>query len=371
MSINDVQFDKIVAEDFKSPKCGEAFVIGICGCTNAGKTTLAVNLVEAIKQQRFKVTTINQDDFYFDRDQLKRVPSKTDPEILFIHCDCAESLDEKTFHSSILRAANDFDVVIVEGNMIIELRSVFALLQRILFITLDKKTCYERRLKRDYDPPDLEGYFDQIVWPMYEKFYENAKKLTKANNNHLTFVDASLIRLPADQLIEKLVLCLSKDLVRIQTKAIDANEAIEFVTEPSDGAVSLFLGTTRNNFNEKTVVHLEYEAYGSMAYREMRKICQSVRMQFPQMDRIAMIHRVGVVPIGEVSVLIAASSPHRTEAIRATEFAIDELKRTVPIWKKEVYGDDTSSWKSNAECGRSLADLGDIAGNRCSEASCS
>lgn len=96
------------------------------------------------------------------------------------------------------------------------------------------------------------------------------------------------------------------------------------------------------------MVRLEYEAYEEMAIKEMYKICVNLRAQWC-VDKIAIIHRLGEVPIGEVGVAIAVSSTHRNNAIKAVEFAIDNLKMHVPIWKKEVFSDESYSWKENSE----------------------
>jgi len=124
---------------------------------------------------------------------------------------------------------------------------------------------------------------------------------------------------------------------------------VDLVSDPAAGAITTFSGTTKNTFEGKKVLRLEYEAYIPMAEKEMEKICQKVRSKWEVM-KVAIYHRVGVVPIGDTSVIIAISSVHREESLEATHFAIDELKATVPIWKKEVYEDNTISWKDNKEC---------------------
>ena len=92
----------------------------------------------------------------------------------------------------------------------------------------------------------------------------------------------------------------------------------------------------------------QYEAYQPMAEREMLAICLRMRERWP-LRHVAITHRIGVVPIGEASVEIAVSSAHRREALEAVQFAIDDLKAHVPIWKKEVYEGDATAWKENAE----------------------
>jgi len=119
------------------------------------------------------------------------------------------------------------------------------------------------------------------------------------------------------------------------------------VVSPSCGAVATFIGTTRDNFVGKKVVCLEYEAYRPMAIKQMRKLCEDIRSKW-QVSKIAVLHRLGRVDVGEASVVIGVSSDHRKEALEACHFAIDHLKATIPIWKKEQY-QDGSTWKQNRE----------------------
>lgn len=140
------------------------------------------------------------------------------------------------------------------------------------------------------------------------------------------------------------------DFVKITESQLSIEEATKQVTSPSSGAISTFIGTTRDNFNGKKVVRLEYEAYTGMAEQELRKICKEVREKWSSIEHIAVYHRLGLVPITEASVIIAVSSPHRRESLEAVHFAIDTLKAKVPIWKKEVYEGDEPQWKENSEC---------------------
>uniref|UniRef100_A0A8C3RF41 Molybdopterin synthase catalytic subunit n=1 Tax=Cyanoderma ruficeps TaxID=181631 RepID=A0A8C3RF41_9PASS len=156
-----------------------------------------------------------------------------------------------------------------------------------------------------------------------------------------------------------------KDFVKLKCEKLSVDEVSELVVSPYCGAVSLFIGTTRNNFEGKKVIHLEYEAYTSMAETEIKKICRNVRQKWPSVKHIAVHHRLGlnfkrrkngrkkayvcVVPITEASVIIAVSSPHRTESLEAVMYCINTLKASVPIWKKEIY-EDEYSWKENKEC---------------------
>lgn len=143
----------------------------------------------------------------------------------------------------------------------------------------------------------------------------------------------------------------ANDFVEVTHEPLDAQRAVELVAHASAGAISTFIGTTRDNFAGKKVVRLEYEGYEPMAKLEMRKICAQIRAQWPSVVGIALFHRLGVVLVKEASVIIAVSSPHRTEALQACAYAIDTLKATVPIWKSEQYEGDARMWKENAEWG--------------------
>jgi molybdopterin synthase catalytic subunit len=112
---------------------------------------------------------------------------------------------------------------------------------------------------------------------------------------------------------------------------------------PSDGALCLFVGVVRNENEGRSTTAIEYQAYGPMAESEMAKIAEGLAREFPAV-RVRMQHRVGRLEIGEASVAIAAVSPHRAEAFAACRAAIDRLKTTVPIWKKEFHPDGSSDW---------------------------
>lgn len=139
------------------------------------------------------------------------------------------------------------------------------------------------------------------------------------------------------------------DYVEVGYEPLDSQRAVELVTHPSAGAISTFVGTTRDNFQGKKVVRLEYEGYTPMAVSELRKICVTIREKWPEVVGVALFHRLGVVQVAEASVIVAVSSPHRREALEACAFAIDTLKATVPIWKSEQYEGDARMWKENVE----------------------
>jgi molybdopterin synthase catalytic subunit len=122
----------------------------------------------------------------------------------------------------------------------------------------------------------------------------------------------------------------------IVDEPIVPEELLAAVGDRGAGASVLFLGTTRNVNVGRRVVKLEYEAYGRMAVREMRALAAEARTRWP-LRKVAMVHRIGVVPVGEASVGIAVSGGHRTETFEACHWLIDRLKEIVPIWKKEHF----------------------------------
>jgi molybdopterin synthase catalytic subunit len=137
--------------------------------------------------------------------------------------------------------------------------------------------------------------------------------------------------------------------VRVHGGKLDLGALAAMVASPSAGAVVTFSGTTRDSFEGKRVMSLEYEAYEGMAEKKLREIVDNVREKWPDVIRIAVEHKVGSCPIGESSVVIAVSSPHRATALDAARFCLDSLKSSVPIWKKEVYAGTAATWKENAE----------------------
>ncbi len=129
------------------------------------------------------------------------------------------------------------------------------------------------------------------------------------------------------------------DIYRIVAAPLSPDAIAAAVDDPGAGGVVIFSGVVRNETGGRPVKFLEYEAHGSMAEAKMREIGAGIRARWPSVKRVAMLHRVGRLEIGEASVLIAVSAAHRQEAFEACRHAIDTLKRTVPVWKKEHFED--------------------------------
>ena len=132
-------------------------------------------------------------------------------------------------------------------------------------------------------------------------------------------------------------------MVVLTREPIDYHALTESVRRPGCGAVVTFLGTVRDLTNERVTVALDYEAYPGMAEKTMADIEADVRSRWPVGD-IALIHRLGRLEVGEISVAVAVSSPHRAQAFEACRHAIDRLKELVPIWKKENWADGSTEW---------------------------
>jgi MoaE-MoaD fusion protein len=128
------------------------------------------------------------------------------------------------------------------------------------------------------------------------------------------------------------------DLILLVREPIDSNTLIRHVRTADDGAVVTFDGCVRNQSHGRRTLYLDYEAYDSMALAKLREIAAALHEKFA-IDRVAIAHRLGRLEIGATSVFIAVSSPHRPAAFDACRFAIDTLKKTVPIWKKEYFQD--------------------------------
>lgn len=123
---------------------------------------------------------------------------------------------------------------------------------------------------------------------------------------------------------------------RLSSEPLSLDEVVAEVASEDAGAIATFVGTTRRRSRGRDVVHLDYEAYEDMAELEMERIAEQLAARH-ELCAVAIHHRVGRVAIGETSVVIAVSAPHRAAALAACREAIDTLKETVPLWKKEVY----------------------------------
>jgi molybdopterin synthase catalytic subunit len=135
------------------------------------------------------------------------------------------------------------------------------------------------------------------------------------------------------------------DWVTLFDQPLPTADAIHFVHDPSAGGIAVFLGTTRHETGpaSQPLIALDYEAYPEMAIPQLHTLAAAARSQWP-IIKLALLHRSGRVPLGQPSVLIAVSTPHRDEAFTACRFMIDTLKRDVAIWKKEVWADGSGTW---------------------------
>lgn len=129
----------------------------------------------------------------------------------------------------------------------------------------------------------------------------------------------------------------------VTTDVIDPAALLQRVGADEDGAVLLFLGVVRDHADGRAVSGMRYDAYAEMAEEVLREIVEESAQRLGT-DRVAVIHRVGELEIGEVSVAIGVSSPHRAEAFEASRYVIEEIKKRLPVWKKEHYVDGSAEW---------------------------
>jgi molybdopterin synthase catalytic subunit/molybdopterin converting factor small subunit len=183
--------------------------------------------------------------------------------------------------------------------------------------------------ERELDAPA--GATVRDVWPLLELGAE-PPGLAYARNREYAGRDEELA--PDDEVA--VIPPVSGGAFTIQPSPLDLDAVVGEVADPGAGAIATFVGITRLHNRGRTVNHLEYDAYPEMAQAEMQRIAEAVRARHDVLH-VAMAHRTGHVPLGEASVVIAVSAAHRGPAMDACREAIDTLKQTVPIWKKEVF----------------------------------
>jgi molybdopterin synthase catalytic subunit len=132
-------------------------------------------------------------------------------------------------------------------------------------------------------------------------------------------------------------------LVRVSDWAIGAEEAVAFVSDPGAGGTCVFLGTVRERSGAGDVTGLTYEAWNELATRRLEELAAEMLERWP-LRKVALLHRTGELDVGEVSVVVACSAPHRAEAFEACRHGIERLKHDVPIWKKEHLVSGESTW---------------------------
>jgi molybdopterin synthase catalytic subunit len=149
----------------------------------------------------------------------------------------------------------------------------------------------------------------------------------------------------------------AEDFVALCADPLPVAALTEWVVVPSCGAVVTFVGTARDHAGERTGVHaLTYEAYEEQAVPRLDAVVAEVRARWPEVGRVALVHRTGELALGDAAVVVAVSTPHRAEAFAAASYAIDAIKATVPIWKKEAWAGG-ESWGLEAQ---HLVDAGNV-----------
>lgn len=129
----------------------------------------------------------------------------------------------------------------------------------------------------------------------------------------------------------------------LQRDPLDIGAACAFLQTPRAGGIDVFIGATRQWTDGEETVRLEYDCYEAMALKEMERLAQEAEARWP-VERVCLLHRLGVVPPAEASVVVGVATPHRADAFAACRFLIDTLKQQIPIWKREVYADGQTEW---------------------------
>ncbi|HEY6067948.1 MAG TPA: molybdenum cofactor biosynthesis protein MoaE [Gaiellaceae bacterium] len=188
------------------------------------------------------------------------------------------------------------------------------------------------RERAGWSERELDGVASvQDVWPALGLGAEPAGLLYAVNKEY-----AEPERALADGDEVALIPPVSGGAFRLSGAPLSLDAVVDEVRSDEAGAIATFVGTTRVHSRDRTVVHLEYEAYAGMAEQVMDEIAEELISRY-RLCGLAIHHRTGRVEIGEASVVIAASAPHRADALAACRDAIDTLKERVPLWKKEVY----------------------------------
>lgn len=144
--------------------------------------------------------------------------------------------------------------------------------------------------------------------------------------------------------------------IELSESPLPVAEVLAWVVQPGCGAVDIFCGTVRDHSEGRPgVLGLEYEAYEPLVAPRLEEIASEARRRWPDIGRLALLHRIGPLAVGETSVVVAVSTPHRDHAFEATRWCIDTLKATVPIWKREIW-DGGADW---GLCAHELSDVGD------------
>ena len=140
------------------------------------------------------------------------------------------------------------------------------------------------------------------------------------------------------------------DQFAITFAPLDLQQVYQLADDGANGAIALFSGMVRNQTDGLPVIALEYQAYEPMALAVFKQIAAEIRKTWPEITHVVIHHRTGKLVVGEISVLVAIGSPHRSEAFAACQYAIDTLKHNAPIWKKEHWHDGSTSWVSIGAC---------------------
>ena len=135
----------------------------------------------------------------------------------------------------------------------------------------------------------------------------------------------------------------------VSSDVINPNDLIQWAGSPTSGGISCFLGTTRENEGDLKVEYLDYEAYIPLCLKYFKELSE-IAFQKYNISKICIHHRIGIVKVGEISIIIIVSGSHRKDPIEAVEYILNQVKANAPVWKKSVYSSGEAAYKVNSEC---------------------
>ena len=205
--------------------------------------------------------------------------------------------------------------------------------ERSLCIELDEGSTVadlKRRLGIDY--PRIETMLETVVYAIDDDYVGFGEALHEG-------AEVALIPPVSGGAIDT-----SPALCRLTHEVMEPQALVELVRRDEAGALALFYGNVRNHSEGRDVARLEYEAHESMAVAKMRQVAMETKRRFLDISEVGVWHRVGILQIGETSLLVAVSSPHRQEAFEACQWCVDRVKEIVPVWKKEHWVSGGAEW---------------------------
>ncbi|KHJ46533.1 molybdopterin converting factor, subunit 2 [Trichuris suis] len=264
-----------------------SLVVGLGGATCSGKSSIANSLLKFLTNCGIKTALLQQDVFYKEATQELYIA-----ELDHWNFDSIEAVDFQQLILQVKTVENTDrpKVILVEGNMIFEYQPLDELFDQRFFFTVTFERCSTRRQGRTYEPPDVVGYLEQVVWPYYQNSY--AKALSRVDQFEWINGDQCLDEIFV-HVASRVIKLVDNNWIMLTKEKLNMQLFVEYVQDDFDGATFLFVGTVRQNIRTPQVDYLYYEAYERMAIKQLREVCMQIRRIWPPIDKIAIAHRLG------------------------------------------------------------------------------